>query len=153
MTDTPDDIDRQAPVVGSSEIEIPAAPDAVWDAVTDFQSWPSWNPDVKSMSMPGPVAAGSVLKWRAGPGTITSTIQRVEPPHLIAWTGRTLGIRAIHFWWLEPRGAGTFVLTADADDGLVARVLRGQLQKTLDPALEDGLRHPKAEVERRTDEM
>ena len=150
MTAPITEIDRQAPVVGASELEIPAAPEAVWKVLTDFERWPSWNPDVKSMSMQGPLAVGSEFEWRAGPGTITSTIQRVEPPRLIAWTGRTLGIRAIHFWWLEPRDAGTFVRTEESYDGLVARVLRRPLQKTLDRALEDGLRHLKAEVERQT---
>ena len=42
-------INQQAPVVGASEIEIAAAPEAVWAVVTEFERWPSWNPDVKSM--------------------------------------------------------------------------------------------------------
>jgi uncharacterized protein YndB with AHSA1/START domain len=141
-------ITEEAPVVGSSEIEIAAAPEAVWRVLTDFERWPSWNPDVKSLTMQGPVAEGTVFRWRAGPGTITSTIQRVEQPRLIAWTGRTLGIHAIHFWWLEPREGGTFVRTAESYEGLVARLLRGTLQKTLDKALADGLRRMKEEVER-----
>jgi uncharacterized protein YndB with AHSA1/START domain len=151
MADPIQSIDQQAPVVGASEIEIPAAATVVWEVVTDFERWPSWNPDVKSMSMQGAVAAGSEFRWKAGPGTITSTIRRVEPPRLIAWTGRTLGIRAIHFWWLDPRGDGvTFVRTEESYGGVVARLLRRPLQKTLDRALDDGLRHLKDEVERQT---
>jgi uncharacterized protein YndB with AHSA1/START domain len=142
-------INEQAPIVGASEIEIAAAPEAVWDVLTAFDRWPSWNPDVKSMTMRGTVAPGSVFRWKAGPGTITSTIRRVEPPRLLAWTGKTLGIRAIHFWWLEPRDGKTFVRTAESYDGLVARLFRGSAQKALDSGLEDGLRHLKAEVERR----
>jgi hypothetical protein len=49
------------------------------------------------MAMQGAVARGSTFRWKAGPGTITSRIERVEPPRLIAWTGKTLGIHAIHF--------------------------------------------------------
>jgi hypothetical protein len=146
-------IDMRAPVVGASELEIPASPRAVWDVLTDFERWPSWNPDVKSMSMQGAVAGGSQFRWRAGPGTITSTIQRVEPPRVIGWTGRTLGIKAVHFWWLEARDNGTtLVRTEETYEGVVARVLRRPLQKTLDQALENGLRHLKTEVERRTAE-
>jgi len=95
------------------------------------------------------LAEGSVFRWKAGPGTVTSTIQRVEPPRLIAWRGKTLGIKAIHFWQLEPRDGTTLVRTEESYDGLVARLLRGSLQKTLDSALADGLRYLKAEVERR----
>lgn len=143
------DIDEQAPVVGASELEIAASPETVWEVLTDFKRWPSWNRDVKSLSIQGPVAPGSVFEWKAGPGTITSTIQRVEPPRLIAWTGKTLGIDAIHFWHLEPRDGKTFVRTQESYGGFVARLLRRQLQKTLDRALADGLSYLKAEAEAR----
>jgi carbon monoxide dehydrogenase subunit G len=142
-------INESASVVGRSEIEIAAPPDAVWEVLADFEDWPSWLRDVKSMSIEGPVAAGTVFRWKAGPATITSTIQRVERPGLFAWTGRTLGIKAIHFWHLEARDGATFVRTEESYEGLVARVLRGSLQKTLDRALDDGLQDLKAEVERR----
>jgi len=142
-------INEQAPIVGRGEIEIAAAPVVVWDVLTALDRWPSWNSDVKSMSMHGAVADGSVFRWKAGPGTITSTIRRVEPPRMIAWTGKTLGIRAIHFYWLEPREGTTFVRTAESYDGLVARLFRRPVQKALDSGLENGLRYLKAEVERR----
>ena len=143
-------IDERAPVVGESETKIEAAPEAVWGVLTAFDSWPSWNADVRSLSMRGDLAEGSEFRWKAGPGTIVSTIERVESPRLIAWTGKTLGIRATHFYWLEPRGQKTFVRTEESYDGLVARLLRRPLQKTLDRALADGLRDLKAETERRT---
>jgi uncharacterized protein YndB with AHSA1/START domain len=142
-------INERAPVVGRSEIEIAAAAEAVWEVLTSFERWPSWLRDVKSMSVEGPIAAGTVFRWKAGPGTITSTIQRVERPRLIAWTGRTFGIKAIHFWHFEVRDGGTFVRTEESYEGLVAHLLRGSLQKTLDRALDDGLYDLKAEVERR----
>lgn len=146
----PTRINERAPVVGASEIEIVAEPEDVWDVLTAFDRWPSWNPDVKSMSMQGAVVEGSMFRWKAGPGTITSTIGRVEAPRLIAWTGKTLGIEAIHFWWLEPRDGKTFVRTEESYHGLIARLFRGPLRKALDSGLEDGLRHLKAEAERRT---
>jgi hypothetical protein len=142
-------IDEQAPVVGASEIEIAASPEAVWAVLTDFERWPSWNRDVKSMAIQGPVAPGSVFKWKAGPGTITSTLERVEPPSLIAWTGQTLGIDAVHFWHLEPRDRKTLVRTQESYRGLVARLFRRPIQKTLDRALADGLTYLKAEAEAR----
>jgi hypothetical protein len=146
---TPTTINDRAPVVGASEAEIAAAPEAVWEVLTAFERWPSWNPDVKSMAVQGPVAPGSVFRWKAGPGTITSTIQRVEPPRQIAWIGRTLGIKAVHVWQLEPRDGRTFVRTEESFEGLLARLLRGSMQKTLDSSLADGLRYLKAEAERR----
>lgn len=146
-TSPPAGINTEAPVVGRSEIEIAASPEAVWEVLTAFERWPSWNRDVKSMSVEGPVSAGTVFRWKAGPATITSTIQRVEAPRLIAWTGRTLGINAIHFWHVEPRNGLTLVRTEESYEGLPARLLRGSLKKTLDRALADGLRYLKSEVE------
>ena len=137
----PTGINEQAPIVSASEIEIDASPEAVWDVLTAFERWPSWNRAVKSMAMQGDVARGSVFRWKAGPGTITSTIQRVARPSLIAWTGKTLGINAIHFWHLEPRNGKTFVRTEESYEGLVTRLFRRPIQKTLDRALADGLRH------------
>ena len=143
-------IDVRAPVVGAAEIEIAAEPELVWDVLTAFERWPTWNPDIESISMHGDhLAVGSEFRWKAGPGTITSTIQEVEPPRQIAWNGRTLGIRAIHVWWLEPSDSATTVLTEESYEGLVARLLRRPLQKALDRALDNSLRHLKAEVERR----
>jgi uncharacterized protein YndB with AHSA1/START domain len=143
------EVNDQAPVVGASETEIAAAPEVVWDVLTAIDGWPSWNPQVKSASLEGEIAEGSVFRWKAGPGTITSTLRRVEPPRLIAWTGKTLGIDAIHVYFLEPRGGNTFVRTKESYEGLVARLFRGPLQKTLDKALDEGLQHLKAEAERR----
>jgi len=137
-------------VIGASEIEIAAAPELVWDVLTAIDRWPSWNPQVKSMEMQGAIAEGSQFRWKAGPGTITSTIRRVEAPRLIAWTGKTLSIDAVHVYTLEARDGKTFVRTEESYEGLVARLFRGPLQKTLDSALEEGLRHLKAEAERRT---
>jgi hypothetical protein len=140
-------INEAAPIVGRSEIEIAANPEVVWRVLTAFERWPAWNEDVKSISIQGGATEGSVFRWKAGPGTITSTIQRVEPPRLIAWTGRTLGIKAIHFWWLDPRNGNTFVRTEESYDGLMARALRGPVQKALDNGLVNGLRYLKTEAE------
>jgi uncharacterized protein YndB with AHSA1/START domain len=144
-------IDVGAPVVGAAEIEISAEPQLVWDVLTAFERWPTWNPDIESVSMHGDVAAGSVFRWKAGPGRITSTIQEVDAPRQITWTGRTFGIRAVHVWWLEPSNGATTVLTEESYQGFVARLLRRPLQKALDRALDNALRCLKAEVERRAE--
>ncbi len=141
--------DRNAPVVGSSEIEIAAAPETAWDVLTAIDRWPDWNPDVKSVSVEHAIREGTEFSWKAGAGTITSTIEHVEAPRRIAWTGKSLGIKAIHVHTLERRGDSTLVRTEESFDGLVARLFRGRLQKTLDATLQSELRHLKAEVERR----
>jgi hypothetical protein len=138
---------RHAPVFGASEIEIAAEPDAVWGVLTDFDGWPSWNPDVTAMSIDGDVAPGTNFKWKSGAASITSTIQRVERPRLIAWTGKTFGMSAIHVYRLDARDGGTVVHTEESFEGWLARLLRGQMKKTLQNALDSGLHHLKTRVQ------
>ena len=138
----------KAPVRSRREIEIAAPPEVVWDVLTGFEQWPQWNPDVKSMSFDGPLAPGSEFRWKAGPGTIVSTLEQVEPPRHVTWRGRTMSIKAIHEWRLEPRDGGTFVETEESFTGLLAQLFRGPIQK-LDKSLGEGVEHLKREAERR----
>jgi uncharacterized protein YndB with AHSA1/START domain len=132
-----------APVRSRVEVEIAAPPEVVWDVLTRLRDWPEWNPEVKSMSFDGPIAPGSEFRWKAGPGTIVSTFEQVEPPRRIKWRGR---INAVHEWRLEASHGET----EESFSGLIARLFRRQLQKTLDKSLHDGLEHLKREAERRS---
>jgi uncharacterized protein YndB with AHSA1/START domain len=142
-------IDENAPVVARSEIEIAASPDVAWDVLTAIEDWPSWNPAVKSVSIEGGIDEGSTFRWKAGPGTIASTIGNVDRPRRIAWTGTTFGVRAIHVHTFEPDAGGTLVRSEESWDGLLPRLFRGRLRKTLESSLHAGLRQLKAEAERR----
>jgi hypothetical protein len=144
------EIDASAPAVGRGEIDVAASPEIVWDVLTSIAGWPSWNPDVRSAALEGPLTKGTRFRWKAGPGTITSTLEAVEPPHLIAWTGTTLGVSAVHVHRLEARGGATRVRSEESWDGLLVRLLRGRMTKTLQEAIESGLRHLKTEAERRS---
>jgi hypothetical protein len=141
--------DRNAPVYASNQIEISADPRVVWDVVATIDEWPRWNPDVKEASLDGELTVGSVFWWKAGPGTIKSTLRRVDPPREVSWTGVSLGVKAIHVWRIEPRDGGSVLSTEESWDGFVARLFRRSSQRTLDKALRDGPVHVKAEAERR----
>jgi uncharacterized protein YndB with AHSA1/START domain len=138
-----------ASVRSKREIQIAAPPEIVWEVLTDFDRWQDWNPEVKSMSFDGPLAPGAMFRWKAGPGTIVSTVEEIDRPRYIRWRGRTLSISAIHEWRFEGRDGGTHVETEESFSGMLARILRGSLQKQLDRALEEGLEHLKREAERR----
>jgi uncharacterized protein YndB with AHSA1/START domain len=146
-------INRAAPIVAARETEIAAVRELVWEVLTGIGEWPSWNPDVKSVSMQDSVSQGSQFRWQAGPGRITSTLEHVEPPRRVAWSGKAFGLKAMHLYVLESRNGTTLVRTEESYDGLVAHVFRARLQKTLEGALESGLRHLKIEAERRTTDL
>lgn len=46
-------IDESAPVVAASEIEVGAGSETVWAVLAAIERWPSWNPDVKWVSLRG----------------------------------------------------------------------------------------------------
>lgn len=142
-------MNESAPAVASAQVEVNADPETVWEVLTSIDDWPSWNPDVRSASLEEGLTEGSRFRWRAGPGRITSTLQRIERPRLIGWTGRTFGIKAVHVHRLEPRGEGTVVSSEESWEGLPVRIFRRRMQRTLDEALGPGLDHLKAEAERR----
>ena len=143
------EVDRNAPVIAHSEAEIAADPATVWEVLTSVNAWPNWNPDVKSASISGDFAPAARFQWKAGPSTIKSTVQEVEAPERAAWTGKTLGIRAIHVHRLEAHDGSTTVHSDESWDGLLPKLLRSSMQKTLQRGNDAGLQHLKAEAELR----
>jgi hypothetical protein len=51
--------------------------------------------------MEGDLAPGTSFEWKVGPGTIRSTLREVDRPRVLGWTGKTMGIPAIHVYRLE----------------------------------------------------
>jgi len=146
------EINTRAPAIARAQIEIEADRETVWRTLTDFERWPSWKSDVSSLSMRGPLAPGTTFVWKAGPGSIKSTLREVDAPAGIAWTGTTFGIRAIDVFRLEERESRTLVVEEESWEGAIVRVLHGRLQRTLQTGIEQGLRSLKTESERRTRE-
>jgi uncharacterized membrane protein len=142
-------VDASAPVVVSTAIDVTAPADVVWDLLADIEQWPAWNRAVRSVSVHGDVAPGTEFEWKAGPGTIRSTLLQVVRPTFIAWSGRTLGLRAIHVFALRTDGEHTTVRTEESYSGPVARLLRGPIRRSLARALADGLVDLEARAERR----
>jgi hypothetical protein len=143
--------DHNAPVYGSGEIEVAADPETVWGVVADIQGWPSRNPD-SGVILRGPVRPGPTSSWRSGPGTITPAFQVVDRPTELAWTGRTMGIPAVHGYRLRPSEqppGHTIVSTEESRGGLLARLLRKRFTTTLKTAIDAGLTRLKARAERR----
>jgi hypothetical protein len=160
-------IDRGAPVEAKGLVDIEATEVLVWEVLTDLERWPQWNPEVKSVSVAGPVAPGMEFRWstrfwegtvpvtgtrlRASAGTITSRFQEVERPKLLGWTGRLspLGIEAVHVWKLEAHNGRTRVLTEESWSGLAVKFLRGPARSMLQQSINRGLEALKSECERR----
>ncbi len=133
------DIDENAALKAQAAIEIAAAPEEVWSALTGIDRWPEWQPGVSAARLEGGLAAGSVFRWKAKGLGIVSTIRELDPGKRISWTGISLGMRAVHAWTLEAAGGGTRVTTRESMSGWLAFIMRvvspGFLKKSVAASL------------------
>jgi uncharacterized protein YndB with AHSA1/START domain len=143
------DIDRRAPAIAEGEILIAAPVEVVWEVMADLSGWPSWNSDVKSMAFDGRLEPGSLFRWRSGSASLVSTIQAVEAPRELAWTGKTMGINAVHVFAFAPTDGGTLVRSAESFRGLIPSVLKSYSRRVLRRGIESILASLKSEAERR----
>jgi hypothetical protein len=142
------DADRRAPVFAEGSIEIASTPERLWDLMADLEAWPRWNPDVTEIVVDGPLREGTVFRWKGGSTRIVSTLQVVDRPRELAWTGRTFGIRAIHSWRFTTGPLGAVASMEESFAGGPTRLMRSRLQRQLDAATEHGLQALKTEAER-----
>jgi uncharacterized protein YndB with AHSA1/START domain len=143
------EINRNAPATAHGELQIAADPQTVFGVISAIDQWPSWNPDIKSVTVQGPVQPGTGFRWKSGPSTLTSTLQVVDPPQEIGWTGRTMGIKAVHVFRFQGRDGGTLARSEESWEGVLASLLKGYSRRSLDKAIRSILSHLKVEAERR----
>jgi uncharacterized protein YndB with AHSA1/START domain len=135
------DRDLKAMLKAQAAIEIAAPPSTVWAALTGIDRWPEWQPGVSAARLEGGLAVGSVFRWKAKGLGIVSTVRELEPGKRIAWTGVSLGMRAVHAGSLETTsaGAGTRAATRESMSGWLAAVMRvvspGFLEKSVAASL------------------
>ncbi len=106
-------------------------PETVWNLLTDINNWPKSNPKVKNVNFDGKLTIGNTFKWKAGPGSITSTFQEINPPKRIVWIGKTLGIKGKHVWTLKPQDNKTVVTSQESWEGVIVSIIHGRLQKNI----------------------
>lgn len=139
---------KLSPVVASAEVEIEADIELVWKLLSTIDHWPEWNADVRWATIYGALAPGSLFVWKVGHMTITSTISQVYRPHILAWTGRSLGIAASHTWHMESKGEGVLVRTEESWEGPFPLLLPWLAKKLLQGSIESWLQELKAAAEK-----
>ena len=93
-----------------SEIEIQASAERVWQLLTDFASFPQWNPFVRRAS--GDIKVGKQLEVNIQPSgargmTFRPTVLKAEPNQELRWLGHLLmpGLfDGEHIFTIEPLG-------------------------------------------------
>jgi uncharacterized protein YndB with AHSA1/START domain len=128
-------INNNAPVKCSKTITINSNNEKVWEILTDINNWANWQTDIKNSKLNGKLKPMTTFKWKSGGANILSTLQTVEQNKKLGWTGKSLGILAIHTWTFSEQN-GKIILTVDESmEGFLA----GLLKKTLNKKLEIGM--------------
>ena len=68
------DLPSNAPVSAHTQTRIAAPPSVVWGVLTEFRSWPDWNPDIRWIRVYGNLESGTVFRWKSGLASIRSTV-------------------------------------------------------------------------------
>ena len=120
-----------------TEIEIAASANRVWATLTDFSSFPVWNPFIRRVDGELRVGARLVIRLQlpnARSMTFRPRVLRVEPGRQLRWRGHLLvpGLfDGEHIFAIEPLGAGRArFIQREIFTGLLVPLLARRLDRT-----------------------
>lgn len=142
------EINQNAVVLASKELEIRAPLEKVWGIHADINAWPTWQPEISQTSLKSSLETGVVFNWKSGGFKLTSTVEHFCEYQSIGWTGRGVGSSAIHIWKFEPLANGnTLVRTRESMEGWLVKMLKGMLARKLNESLDTWLTALQREAE------
>jgi hypothetical protein len=141
------DIDVNAPVITRDEVLIDAPLGTIWSLQSDISSWSEWLPDIDASTVEGPLEVGTIFRWQTYGLSIESTIQEIDAPRRIVWSGLAQGITAIHAWTITPSEDRVLVHTEESRDGDPVRAQPEEMQQALDGSLRAWLQSLKHKAE------
>ncbi len=128
-------INHKAPVSCAKSIVIPAPASHVWKVLTDINRWPEWQREISKARVNGPLEAGTTFDWKTGGMAIHSTLHTVQPSTHFGWTGKVMGIYAIHNFSLLEENGQTTVRAEESMEGLLASLFRKSFGKSLEKGM------------------
>jgi uncharacterized membrane protein len=141
-------INPDAVLKTSKEIEIHAPVSAVWKTQTDIDAWKNWQPDISSAQLKGELASGAIFEWTSGGYKLKSTLVEVVENRTLGWKGAGFGVSAIHVWhFISLENGNTLVRTEESMDGWLVKLFKNMMNRKLNDSLETWLSALKVEVE------
>lgn len=130
-------INNNAPVKCSKTIIINANSEKVWAVITNINNWAAWQTDISSPRLNGALGTNTTFDWKTGGAKIHSTLHTVEAFKHFGWTGKTMGMFAIHNWTLTEVNGQTTVQVDESMEGFLTKLFK----KTFNKNLEKGMQH------------
>lgn len=141
-------INHNAPVKCSKTVTVNAGKEKVWAVLTDISNWPTWQTDISKSVLHGDLKPGRTFNWKSGGANILSTIHTAEPFSYFGWTGKSLGMFAVHNWTMREEDGRTTVSVEESMEGFIARLLRKSLNNSLENGMQNWLSLLKQECEK-----
>ena len=137
----------------STSVSIEAPPSAVWDVLMDFDSYPEWNPFIRSIDGE-PVVGGKIeaLLGASGkkPMKFAPTVQELSSPSTFSWLG-SFGFKGVfdgrHAFELEETTEGTLFHQHEEFSGILAPIALPALRKATTRGFNEMNQALKARVE------
>ena len=126
-----------------TEVLISAAPEKIWAILTDFKSYPAWNPFIKSVE--GKAEVGSKLTvtiMQSGEKgtTFKPKVLTVEPAKELSWLGRLLLPNIFDgehkFELINNRNGTTTFRQSEKFNGILVPLFRKQLENNTAPGFQ-----------------
>ncbi|GAA2102464.1 SRPBCC domain-containing protein [Actinomadura alba] len=118
-------------------IDIEATPDRVWEVLTDFGSYPEWNPFIVRVTGTPTPGAKVILKIRSSAGwsaTNKATLLAAVPNQVLRWSARLIPIPGLvagrHEFRLSATDGGTRLVHSEQFSGVLVPIIGGLLAKT-----------------------
>jgi len=114
----------------SSEIHAPA--EKVWDILVDIESWPEWQGTTYMNPItPLPLRQGSVFETKLSGMKGTITVTKADRPKKLVWSGRSLGVKAVHEWEFQEHEGKTTAVSREHVSGWPAVPLYFMLRSSV----------------------
>ncbi len=141
-------INFNAPVKCSKSITINADSEKVWTVLTNIPNWADWQTDISNPKLHGALKPGTTFSWKTGGTKINSTLHTVEPFQNFGWTGKTLGLFAVHNWLLTEIEGKTTVQVDESMEGFLAQLFKKNFNTNLEKGMQNWLELLKIESEK-----
>lgn len=103
--------------------ETSASPESVWRVWSDTSTWPTWNPDVRAVSLDGPFASGTTGTMTTGQGTHQIRLENVNAGRSFDLVTSPVPATAFRFHCeVAPAGSGSRISQGVSMSGLLASI-------------------------------
>ena len=141
-------INAEAPVQTRQSIFINAAPEKVWQVLTNIDDWDKWQTDISRPVLNGALKPDTTFTWRTGGVRILSTLHTVQPYNFFGWNGKAFGSFAIHNWTLKEMNGQTQLSIKESMEGWLVSLLKKKFNENLQKGTQSWLDLLKKECEK-----